>query len=52
VGTGACDVAHSSRKLFFASILPQFVDTREPLARQVAILGLTSVIAEFFVLAA
>ena len=36
--------------IFFAAILPQFVSPAEPIARQFALLGVTSVVAEFFVL--
>jgi homoserine/homoserine lactone efflux protein len=51
-GTGfVTQISNPKAIVFFASILPQFIDTREPLAPQVAILALTSVVAEFFVLA-
>jgi len=36
--------------LFFAALLPQFVDPSRAVGYQVAILGITSVVVEFFVL--
>jgi len=36
--------------VFFSALLPQFLDARHPMARQVAILGVTSVCLEFLVL--
>ncbi len=42
--------ANPKALVFFAAILPQFVNPAEPIARQLALLGLTSVVAEFFVL--
>jgi threonine/homoserine/homoserine lactone efflux protein len=36
--------------VFFAAILPQFVTPAEPMAMQFLVLGITSVVAEFFVL--
>lgn len=36
--------------VFFSALLPQFLDARRAIAPQVAILGVTSVIIEFFVL--
>lgn len=36
--------------VFFSAFLPQFLDAREPVAMQVAILGATSLTIEFFVL--
>ncbi len=36
--------------IFFTAIVPQFVDPRGPVGWQIAILGLTSIIPEFFVL--
>jgi homoserine/homoserine lactone efflux protein len=36
---------------FFVALLPQFIDAREPIAAQVAVLALTSVVIEFAVLA-
>ncbi|HLH39032.1 MAG TPA: LysE family translocator [Bryobacteraceae bacterium] len=36
--------------IFFSALLPQFLDARHPIPAQVAILGVTSVIIEFFVL--
>jgi homoserine/homoserine lactone efflux protein len=38
--------------VFFVALLPQFVDAHFPVARQVAILGATSVGMEFFILLA
>lgn len=42
--------ANPKALVFFAAILPQFVNPAEPIARQLALLGVTSVVAEFFVL--
>jgi len=36
--------------IFFTAILPQFVDASRPIVPQMAILGLTSIVVEFFVL--
>jgi homoserine/homoserine lactone efflux protein len=36
--------------VFFSALLPQFLNARRPVAAQVAILGATSVLIEFFVL--
>ncbi len=36
--------------LFFTALLPQFINPRSSIAPQVAILGVTSVVAEFFIL--
>ena len=38
--------------LFFMAILPQFIDRSRPIAPQIIILGVTSVVLEFVVLAA
>lgn len=38
--------------MFFIALLPQFIDPGRPVAVQVLILGVTSVVIEFFVLAA
>jgi threonine/homoserine/homoserine lactone efflux protein len=38
--------------IFFTALLPQFIDAHFPVARQVAILGVTSVTMEFFILLA
>ena len=38
--------------IFFAALLPQFIDPHDAVARQVAILGVTSITIEFFVLLA
>jgi threonine/homoserine/homoserine lactone efflux protein len=42
--------ANPKALVFFAAILPQFVTPAEPMAIQFALLGVTSVVAEFFVL--
>ena len=42
--------ANPKALIFFAAILPQFVNPAEPIASQFALLGVTSVVAEFFVL--
>lgn len=36
--------------VFFSALLPQFIDPRGPVAQQVAILGVTSVVIEFLIL--
>lgn len=42
--------ANPKALVFFAAILPQFVTPAQPMAMQFALLGVTSVVAEFFVL--
>lgn len=42
--------ANPKALVFFAAILPQFVTPARPMAMQFAVLGVTSVVAEFFVL--
>lgn len=42
--------ANPKALVFFAAILPQFVTPAQPMAIQFAVLGVTSVVAEFFVL--
>lgn len=42
--------ANPKALIFFTALLPQFVAPDAPIARQMLILGLTSTIAEFFVL--
>jgi threonine/homoserine/homoserine lactone efflux protein len=42
--------ANPKALVFFAAILPQFVTPLHPMAMQFAVLGVTSVVAEFFVL--
>ena len=36
--------------LFFTAILPQFIDTNHSIAAQIVILGLSSIVVEFFIL--
>ena len=43
-------VANPKALVFFVALLPQFIDARQPIAPQVAILAITSVLIEFVVL--
>jgi threonine/homoserine/homoserine lactone efflux protein len=43
-------VANPKALLFFTALLPQFINPRQPVALQVAILGGTSIVVEFFIL--
>lgn len=43
-------VANPKALLFFTALLPQFINPRQPVALQVAILGITSFVLEFFIL--
>ena len=42
--------ANPKALIFFTALLPQFINPAEPVAWQVLILGISSVVAEFFVL--
>jgi threonine/homoserine/homoserine lactone efflux protein len=46
----ATQVANPKAILFFAALLPQFIDPDESAAKQIAILGTSSVVVEFIVL--
>jgi threonine/homoserine/homoserine lactone efflux protein len=48
----ALQAANPKALIFFVALLPQFIDANRAIAPQVLILGVTSVIIEFFVLAA
>lgn len=43
-------IANPKAIIFFAALLPQFIDPEESAARQIAILGVSSVVVEFIVL--
>jgi homoserine/homoserine lactone efflux protein len=43
-------VANPKALLFFTALLPQFIDPRQPVALQVAILAVTSAVLEFMIL--
>jgi threonine/homoserine/homoserine lactone efflux protein len=46
----ALQMANPKALIFFTALLPQFINPAEPVAWQVLILGISSVVAEFFVL--
>ena len=48
----ALQAANPKALLFFVALLPQFIDANRAIAPQILILGATSVVIEFFVLAA
>ena len=48
----ALQAANPKALIFFAALLPQFIDVNRAVAPQVLVLGVTSVVIEFFVLAA
>ncbi|MGB8856564.1 MAG: LysE family translocator [Burkholderiales bacterium] len=48
----ALQLANPKTLLFFVALLPQFIDTRQPVAWQIFIMGVTSVVLEFFILLA
>jgi homoserine/homoserine lactone efflux protein len=45
-------VANPKALVFFVALLPQFIEANRSVVRQVLILGVTSVVIEFFVLLA
>jgi len=45
-------LANPKAILFFTALLPQFIDTAHAIAPQVFVLAVTSIVSEFFVLAA
>jgi threonine/homoserine/homoserine lactone efflux protein len=47
----ALQAANPKALMFFVALLPQFIDPARPIAIQILILGVTSVVIEFFVLA-
>jgi homoserine/homoserine lactone efflux protein len=47
----ALQASNPKALIFFVALLPQFIDAARPVAPQVLILGITSVVIEFFVLA-
>ena len=47
----ALQAANPKALVFFCALLPQFISPHSPVAPQMAILGVTSIVIEFFVLA-
>jgi homoserine/homoserine lactone efflux protein len=47
----ALQIANPKALIFFVALLPQFLDPTRPIGRQIVLLGLTSVVIEFVVLA-
>ena len=48
----ALQASNPKSLIFFTALLPQFIDTSKPVALQFLVLGVTSVVIEFLVLAA
>jgi threonine/homoserine/homoserine lactone efflux protein len=46
----ALQLANPKTLLFFAALLPQFIDPKQSVAWQIFIMGVTSVVLEFFIL--
>ncbi len=46
----ALQLANPKTLLFFIALLPQFINPKEPIAFQIFIMGVTSVVLEFFIL--
>lgn len=48
----AVQLSNPKALLFFVAILPQFIDRRGPIVFQILILGITSILLEYFILSA